>query len=225
MAGATRSLSSLRSVIRSIGLAEALACSARRCGSRVSSNGRSASTTARAVGIRSAAGRFRVETVVVTDCPAPARRCRRSSLTEARLGGSARSARRLMLAEFGVQARCGPTDFPVALVADHVQLTVVGPGPVLRQMPGVAVVDRSGVLGELPTRAPAHPGVVACRPAQAALSAVRASSGRSVSCAAPVVSPVASLAKNCSAAGVGTVGRGRARRQCGGRHSDEPKRM
>ena len=42
-----------------------------------------------------------------------------------------------------------PADLPPALVADHVQLPVVGPGAVLRQMPGVAVGDAAGVLGVL----------------------------------------------------------------------------
>ena len=55
----------------------------------------------------------------------------------------------LVLAEARVQPRCAPPDFPLALVADHVQLAVVGPGPVLRQMPGVAVGDAAGVLGVL----------------------------------------------------------------------------
>ena len=55
----------------------------------------------------------------------------------------------LVLAEARMQPRCAPPDFPLALVADHVQLSVVGPGPVLRQMPRVAVGDAAGVLGVL----------------------------------------------------------------------------
>ena len=49
---------------------------------------------------------------------------------------------------------------------------------------------------------------MACRPAHASLSAARASSGRSVSCDAPPVSPLASAAKNSSAAGSGPLGFG-----------------
>ena len=54
----------------------------------------------------------------------------------------------LMLAQFGMQTCCRPTDFPTAFVADQVELSVVGPGPVFGQVPGVAVVHRSGVFGE-----------------------------------------------------------------------------
>src|SRR5215510_16565980 len=49
---------------------------------------------------------------------------------------------------------------------------------------------------------------VACRPAHASLSAARASAGRSDSSAAVAVSPVASAAKNFSAAGSGPLGLG-----------------
>ena len=55
----------------------------------------------------------------------------------------------LMLTQVGVQSRCAPTDFPAPLVADHVELSVVGPGSLLGQVPGVAVVHAAGVLGVL----------------------------------------------------------------------------
>ena len=54
-----------------------------------------------------------------------------------------------MLAEFRVQPGCRPADLPVALVAHHVELAVIGPGSALRQVPGVAIGDGAGVLGEL----------------------------------------------------------------------------
>jgi hypothetical protein len=55
----------------------------------------------------------------------------------------------LVFAEPWMQPRRAPPNFPLAFVADHVQLPVVGPRPVLRQMPGVAIGDASGVLGVL----------------------------------------------------------------------------
>ena len=54
---------------------------------------------------------------------------------------------RLMLTQPGMQPGGGPADLPAPLVARHLQLAVVAPGPVLGQMPGEAVVDRAGVLG------------------------------------------------------------------------------
>ena len=56
---------------------------------------------------------------------------------------------RLMLAEAWMQVGAAPADLPMAFVAGHFQLAVVCPRPVLRQMPGVAVADRAGVLGVL----------------------------------------------------------------------------
>ena len=56
---------------------------------------------------------------------------------------------RLVLAELGVQPGGAPAHLPTALVADQVQLPVVGPGAVLGQVPGVAVGDAAGVLGVL----------------------------------------------------------------------------
>ena len=55
----------------------------------------------------------------------------------------------LMLAQLGVQPGGGPANLPAPLVAGHLQLAVVAPGPVLGQMPGEAIVDRAGVLGVL----------------------------------------------------------------------------
>ena len=55
--------------------------------------------------------------------------------------------KRLVLTEFRMQPGRAPADLPAALVADHVQLAVVGPGAVLGQVPGVAVGDAAGVLG------------------------------------------------------------------------------
>ncbi len=56
---------------------------------------------------------------------------------------------RLMLAEAWMQVGGAPPDLPMAFVASHFQLAVVGPGPVLRQMPGVAIAHRADVLGVL----------------------------------------------------------------------------
>ncbi len=55
----------------------------------------------------------------------------------------------LMLAEAWMQVGTAPADLPMTFVAGHFQLAVVGPHPVLRQVPGVAVADRAGVLGIL----------------------------------------------------------------------------
>src|SRR6202008_2538803 len=55
----------------------------------------------------------------------------------------------LMLAQPGVEVGGGPPNLPASLVAGHLQLAVIAPGPVLGQMPGEAIADRAGVLGVL----------------------------------------------------------------------------
>ena len=56
---------------------------------------------------------------------------------------------RLMLTKPWMQVGAIPADLPMAFVARHFQFAVVGPCPVLRQMPGVAEADRADVLGVL----------------------------------------------------------------------------
>ncbi len=151
IAGATLSRSACRSVIRSSGVAEELACSARtlridggvertqRVGDGHRGRHQATGGGPRGLAVQrvvvQVAGHQHVAAAAFVD-RGPRRRV-----------GPQREC--LMLAQVGVQSRCAPTDFPAPLVADHVELSVVGPGPLLGQMPGVAVVHAAGVLGVL----------------------------------------------------------------------------
>ncbi len=56
---------------------------------------------------------------------------------------------RLMLTEARMQVGAAPANLPMTFVTSHFQLPVICPVPVLGQMPGVAIADRTGVLGVL----------------------------------------------------------------------------
>ena len=183
---------------------EELACSASRCGSSASSNGRNVSATALEVAINGARpGPHPVD----SDKDSRAPRHRFHPLDHRCPSGRVGAKReRLMFPNWGCSPG-RPSDLPLAFVADHLEDAVIGPRPILRQRPGEPIVHAAGVLGV--TRAQdltiqvgglqTRPGLVECR----------ASVGRPVGKfgrAARI--PFARSAKNCSAAGAGPSGRG-----------------
>ncbi len=142
-------LSSVRSVIRSTGLPVPLACSASRCGSLiVSSNGMQHVDHRSGRADQECAGLGCVQRVVVQ--VAGRQHVGAADFVDrGALGRIGPQRQRLMLTEARMQVGAVPADLPMTFVASHFQLAVVCPGSVLRQMPGVAVADRAGVLGVL----------------------------------------------------------------------------